>query len=143
MIANSTSKPASVPVSQATPQSASQTASQSKAVAEATSAHSSAKGTPTMATPTNASSTRPGSVPARGSAAIEDKPRAAASTPQAKIDAAKAEQQKGKLAAIGRAAKTGVPIVGEERTAQRFGFVRIFLAGAGRNQDRALFGEPA
>ena len=56
-----------------------------------------------MATPTNASSTRPGSVPARGSAAIEDKPRAAASTPQAKIDAAKAEQQKGKLAAIGRA----------------------------------------
>ena len=81
---------------------ASQANSQNKTAAEAASTHSPAKGTPTMATPTNASSNRPATAPARGSAAIEDKPRAAVAS-QAKVDAAKAEQQKGKLAAIGRA----------------------------------------
>jgi recombination protein RecA len=84
-------------------QTASQTGSQNKTAAEAASTNPPAKGTPTMATPTNASSNRPGTGPVRGSAAIEDKPRAAAPASQAKVDAAKAEQQKGKLAAIGRA----------------------------------------
>jgi recombination protein RecA len=56
-----------------------------------------------MPTPTNSPASRPGTAPARNAAsAIEDKPRAAAAS-QAKVDAAKAEQQKGKLAAIGRA----------------------------------------
>ena len=61
-----------------------------------------AKGTSTMPAPTNSPANRPGSTPARSAAAIEDKPRAA-SAAQTKVDAAKAEQQKGKLAAIGRA----------------------------------------
>jgi len=61
-----------------------------------------AKGSNTMATPTNSSANRPGSTPARNAAAIEDKPRVAPAA-QAKVDAAKAEQQKGKIAAIGRA----------------------------------------
>jgi recombination protein RecA len=62
----------------------------------------SAKGSNTMATPTNSSASRPATTPARSAAAIEDKPRAATAA-QTKVDAAKAEQQKGKLAAIGRA----------------------------------------
>jgi recombination protein RecA len=59
-----------------------------------------------MPTPTNSPANRPGTAPARSAvSAIEEKPRAAAapSKSDAKSDAAKAEQQKGKQAAIGRA----------------------------------------
>ncbi|MEY3141952.1 MAG: protein RecA [Planctomycetota bacterium] len=71
-------------------------------VASTNSNAGSAKGSNTMATPTNNSAARPGSTPARSAAAIEEKPRVATAA-QAKVDAAKAEQQKGKIAAIGRA----------------------------------------
>jgi recombination protein RecA len=71
-------------------------------VANTNSNAGSAKGSNTMATPTNSSASRPATTPARSAAAIEDKPRAA-TVAQTKVDAAKAEQQKGKLAAIGRA----------------------------------------
>jgi recombination protein RecA len=71
-------------------------------VANTNSNAGSAKGSNTMATPTNSSASRPATTPARSAAAIEDKPRAATAA-QTKVDAAKAEQQKGKLAAIGRA----------------------------------------
>jgi recombination protein RecA len=74
----------------------------SNANSAAASSAAAAKGTSTMPTPTNSPANRPGSTPARSNAAIEDKPRAAAAS-QTKVDAAKAEQQKGKLAAIGRA----------------------------------------
>ncbi|MBI1303965.1 MAG: recombinase RecA [Phycisphaera sp.] len=63
-----------------------------------------------MPTPTNSPAIRPGTAPARNAAsAIEEKPRAAVAPVKsdakadAKAEAAKAEQQKGKQAAIGRA----------------------------------------
>ncbi len=88
-------------------------------VASTNSNDGSAKGSNTMPTPTNNSTARPGSTPARSASpaanstvnstvhstvhsTVEEKPRAATAA-QAKVDAAKAEHQKGKLAAIGRA----------------------------------------